>query len=81
MQDHAMKALTLITAYAGKVDSVAKALRSIKTGVSDVLIVTGRADVAVFSEGSIKDINNTIIKIGKIKGVLTTETMFEVEVS
>lgn len=81
MQDHAMKALTLITTYAGKVDTVAKALRNIKTGVSDVLIVTGRADVAVFSEGSIKDINNTIIKIGKIKGVLTTETMFEVEVS
>ena len=76
-----MKALTLITTYAGKVDSVAKALRNIKTGVNEVLIVTGRADVAVFSEGSIKDINNTIIKIGKIKGVLTTETMFEVEVS
>jgi len=76
-----MKALTLITTYAGKVDSVARALRSIKTGVNEVLIVTGRADVAVFSEGSIKNINNTIITIGKIRGVLTTETMFEVEVS
>ncbi len=76
-----MKALTLITTNAGKVDNVARAVRSITSGVRDVLIVTGRADVAVFSEGSIKDINNTIMKIGKIKGVLTTETMFEIEVS
>lgn len=76
-----MKALTLITASAGRVDSVAKAVKRIKSGVKDVLIVTGRADVAVFSEGSIKDINNTIMKIGKIKDVLTTETMFEIEVS
>ena len=76
-----MKALTLITANAGKVDSVAKAVRSIKSGVKDVLIVTGRADVAVFSEGSIKDINNTIMRIGKIRDVLTTETMFEIEAS
>lgn len=76
-----MKALTLITTNAGKVDSVAKAVRSIKSGVKDVLIVTGRADVAVFSEGSIKDINNTIMRIGKIKDVLTTETMFEIEAS
>jgi len=76
-----MKALTLITANAGKVDSVAKAVRSIKSGVKDVLIVTGRADVAVFYEGSIKDINNTIMRIGKIRDVLTTETMFEIEAS
>jgi len=76
-----MKALTLITANAGKVDSVAKAVRGIKSGVKEVLIVTGRADVAVFSEGSIKDINNTIMRIGKIRDVLTTETMFEIEAS
>ena len=76
-----MKALTLITTNAGKVDSVAKTVRGIKSGVKDVLIVTGRADVAVFSEGSIKDINNTIMRIGKIKDVLTTETMFEIEAS
>lgn len=74
-----MKALTLITTNPGKVDSVAKAVRDIKPSVNDVLIVTGRADVAVFSEGSIKDINSTIMKIGKIKDVLTTETMFEIE--
>ena len=76
-----MKALTLITTDAGRVDSVAKAVRRIKSGVKDVLIVTGRADVAVFSEGSIKDINNTIMGIGKIRDVLTTETMFEIEAS
>ena len=76
-----MKALTLITSNAGKVDSVAKAVKAIKNGVKDVLIVTGRADVAVFSEGSIKDINNTIMRIGKIRDILTTETMFEIEAS
>ncbi len=76
-----MNALTLITASAGEVDSVARKLRSIKNGVKEVLVVTGRADIAVFSEGSINDINNIILKIGKIKDVLTTETMFEVEVS
>lgn len=76
-----MNALTLITASAGEVDSVARKLRSIKNGVNEVLVVTGRADIAVFSEGSINDINNIILKIGKIRDVLTTETMFEVEVS
>lgn len=76
-----MNALTLITASAGEVDSVARKLRSIKNGIKEVLVVTGRADAAVFSEGSINDINNIILKIGKIKDVLTTETMFEVEVS
>jgi len=76
-----MNALTLITASAGRVDSVARKVRSIKSGVKEVLVVTGRADIAVFSEGSINDINNIILKIGKIKDVLTTETMFEVEVS
>jgi len=79
LKDQAMKALTLITTNAGKVDSVAKAIKSIKKSVKDVLIVTGRADVAVFSQGSLKDINNTIMKIGKIRDVLTTETMFELE--
>lgn len=76
-----MNALTLITASAGEVDSVARKLRSIKNGIKEVLVVTGRADIAVFSEGSINDINNIILKIGKIRDVLTTETMFEVEVS
>ncbi len=76
-----MKALTLITTNAGKVDNVAAAVRRMNGGITDVLIVTGRADVAVFYEGSVKDINGTIMKIGKIKDILTTETMFEIEVS
>lgn len=76
-----MKALTLITTEAGKLDTVAKAIRGIKSGITDVLIVTGRADIAVFSEGSIKDVNNTIMRIGKINDVVTTETMFEIEMS
>jgi prefoldin subunit 5 len=74
-----MKALTLITTEAGKLDAVAKAVRNIKNGIKEVLIVTGRADIAVFSEGSIKDIRNTIVKIGKIRNVVTTETMVEIE--
>lgn len=47
-----MKALTLITTETGKLDAVAKAIRNIKSGIKEVLIVTGRADIAVFSEGS-----------------------------
>jgi recombinational DNA repair protein (RecF pathway) len=74
-----MKALTLITTEAGKLDAIAKAVRNIKNGIKEVLIVTGRADIAVFSEGSIKDIRNTIVKIGKIRNVVTTETMVEIE--
>jgi recombinational DNA repair protein (RecF pathway) len=74
-----MKALTLITTEAGKLDAIAKAVRNIKNGIKEVLIVTGRADIAVFSEGSIKDIRNTIVRIGKIRNVVTTETMVEIE--
>jgi hypothetical protein len=74
-----MKALTLVTTKAGKLDGVVRAVRGIKKGVKEVILVTGRADIAVFSEGSIKDIENTIMKIGKIRDVVTTETMFEVE--
>jgi hypothetical protein len=74
-----MKALTLVTTKAGKLDGVVRAVRGIKKGVREVILVTGRADIAVFSEGSIKDIENTIMKIGKIRDVVTTETMFEVE--
>lgn len=76
-----MKALTLITTEPGKLDAVAKAIRGIKSGITDVLIVTGRADIAVFIAGSIKDVNNTIMSIGKINDVVTTETMFEIEMS
>jgi len=76
-----MKALTLITTEAGKLDSVAKEIRRIKDRIKDVLIVTGRADIAVFSEGSGKDIRDIIMKIGKINHVVTTETMFEIEES
>lgn len=76
-----MKALTLITTEPGKLDAVAKAIRGIKSGITGVLVVTGRADIAVFSEGSIKDVNNIIMSIGKIKDVVTTETMFEIEMS
>lgn len=74
-----MKALTLVTTEAGKLDSVANAIRRIKGAIKEVLIVTGRADIAVFSEGSMNNLNKTIIIIGKIRGMETTETMFEIE--
>lgn len=75
-----MKALTLVTIKPGTLDSVASSIRGIKKCVKEVLIVTGRADIAVFSEGSIKEINDTIMNIAKINDIVTTETMFEVEV-
>ncbi len=45
------------------------------------MIVTGRADICVFLFGSIEEINNMVIDFKKIKEIVTTETLIEVEVN
>ena len=45
------------------------------------MIVTGRADIGVFLFGSIDEINNMVIDFKKIKEIVTTETLIEVEVN
>jgi len=45
------------------------------------MIVTGRADVGVILQGNINEINNMVIDFKKIKDIVTTETLIEVEVN
>ncbi len=44
------------------------------------MIVSGRADICAFLQGSIQDINNMVIDFKKIKEIVNTETLIEVEV-
>jgi hypothetical protein len=45
------------------------------------MIVTGRADISVVLQGSMDEINNMVIDFKKINGIVTTETLIEVEVN
>jgi len=49
--------------------------------LKQVMIVTGRADVGVILQGNIDEINNMVIDFKKIKDIVTTETLIEVEVN
>jgi len=75
-----MRALCLITVKAGKVDNVVKILEKIRKTVREVMVVTGRADVIVVLQGTIEEINNMVIDFKKIKEIVSTETLIEVEV-
>ena len=48
--------------------------------VKQVMVVTGRADVSVLLQGNIDEINGMVIDFKKIKDIVTTETLMEVEV-
>ncbi|MEX2193515.1 MAG: hypothetical protein WD717_09100 [Nitrosarchaeum sp.] len=76
-----MKALCLITVKAGKVDMVVPILKKKRKIVKDVMIVTGRADITAVLHGNIDEINNTVIDFKKIREIVTTETLIEVEVN
>ena len=76
-----MKALCLITVKPGKVDVVIDILKKKRKIVKDVMIVTGRADIAAVLYGNIDEINNTVIDFKKIHEIVTTETLIEVEVN
>lgn len=76
-----MKALCLITVKPGKVDTVVEILKKKRKIVKDVMIVTGRADITVVLYGNIDEINNTVIDFKKIREIVTTETLIEVEVN
>ena len=73
-------ALCLITVKPGKVDSVVEILKKKRKVVKQVMIVTGRADISVILQGSIDQINQMVIDFKKIKDIVTTETLIEVEV-
>ncbi|MGI0082178.1 MAG: hypothetical protein ACREAG_02575 [Nitrosopumilaceae archaeon] len=76
-----MRALCLITVKAGKVDNVVQTLNKIRKTIREIMIVTGRADIAVILQGTIDEINNMVIDFKRIREIVTTETLIEVEVN
>lgn len=76
-----MRALCLITVKPGKVDAVVQILKKKRKVVKQIMVVTGRADISVLLQGGIDDINNMVIDFKKIKEIVTTETLIEVEVN
>ena len=76
-----MRALCLITVKPGKVDAVVQILKKKRKIVKQVMVVTGRADISVILQGNIDEINSMVIDFKKIKEIVTTETLIEVEVN
>ena len=76
-----MRSLCLITIKPGKADEVVKLLKKKRKIVKEIMVVTGRADICVFLQGTIDEINNMVIDFKKIKDIVTTETLIEVEVN
>lgn len=76
-----MRALCLISVKPGKVDSVVEILKKKRKIVKQVMIVAGRADISVLLRGNIDEINSMVIDFKKIKDIVTTETLIEVEVN
>ena len=75
-----MHALCLITVKPGKVDLVVEILNKKRKIIKQVMIVTGRADISVILQGTMDQINQMVIDFKKIKDIVTTETLIEVEV-
>ncbi len=76
-----MRALCLVTVKPGKVDFVVEILKKKRKILKQIMIVAGRADVSVLLQGNIDEINNMVIDFKKIKDIVTTETLIEVEVN
>jgi len=76
-----MRALCLITVKPGKVDSVVEILKKKRKIVKQIMVVAGRADISFLLQGNIDEINNMVIDFKKIKDIVTTETLIEVEVN
>ena len=76
-----MRALCLITVKPGKVDFVVEILKKKRKVVKQIMIVAGRADISTLLQGNIDEINHMVIDFKKIKDIVTTETLIEVEVN
>ena len=76
-----MRALCLITIKPGTVDKIITILKKKRKLIREIMIVTGRADISVVLQGSFDEINNMVIDFKKIKEIVTTETLIEVEVN
>ena len=75
-----MRALCLISIKSGTVDIVMELLSKKRKTAKEVLPVTGRADICVLINGTIKDINTTVMDFKKINDIVATETLMEMEV-
>ena len=75
-----MRALSLITIKPGTIDQVTELLSKKRKITKEVLPVTGRADICVLMNGSVNDINITIMDFKKISNIVATETLMEMEV-
>ena len=76
-----MRALCLINVKPGKVDLVVLILKKKRKILKQIMIVAGRADISVLLQGNIDEINKMVIDFKKIKDIVTTETLIEVEVN
>ncbi len=76
-----MRALCLISIKAGTVDKVVNILKKKRKLIKEIMIVAGRADISVLLQGSIDEINGMVIDFKKIKEIVATETLIEVEVN
>tara|TARA_B100001105_G_C22172004_1_gene348939 strand:+ start:300 stop:539 length:240 start_codon:yes stop_codon:yes gene_type:complete len=75
-----MRALCLITIKPGTIDKVITSLMKKRKIAKEILPVTGRADVCVLLNGSIDNINTTVMDFKKINYIVSTETLIEMEV-
>ncbi|MEC7711167.1 MAG: hypothetical protein VX587_02515 [Thermoproteota archaeon] len=75
-----MKALCMINVKPGTVDKVVQILKKKRKISKDIMIVTGRADIAVILNSSIDEINNVVIDLKNVNEIVDTETLIEVEV-
>jgi len=75
-----MRALCLITIKPGTIDQVTELLSKKRRIAKEVLPVTGRADICILMNGSVNDINITIMDFKKIGNIVATETLMEMEV-
>ena len=75
-----MRALCLISIKPGTIDKVIGLLSKIRNIGSEVLPVTGRADICVLMNGSVDNVNAVIMDFKKINDIVATETLMEMEV-
>ena len=75
-----MYALCLITVNPGKIYKVTSHLSKKHKPMKEVMTVTGRADISILFNGSLNNINNGVNDLKRIKDIVSTETLIEVEV-
>ncbi|GFN39580.1 MAG: conserved hypothetical protein [Marine Group I thaumarchaeote] len=76
-----MRALCLVTVKAAKLDKVLLNLKKKRKAIREIMPVTGRADIIIVLQGTIDDINYSVFEFKKIKEIVSTETLIEVEVN